>query len=112
MRDQVMVTFPKMGRSTDPHVSAPQWTSPDAKSAVSIPAAENERVRKVRTTNTEHKTEEHCIIFLTNAQQDVPQMSQVEIGKKVNEIEGHDREAEDDTYPFLTSFALKEKHHD
>lgn len=27
-----------MGRSTDPHVSAPQWTSPDAKSAVSIPA--------------------------------------------------------------------------
>lgn len=58
------------------------------------------------------KTEEHCIIFLTNAQQDVPQMSQVEIGKKVNEIEGHEREAEDDTYPFLTSFALKEKHHD
>lgn len=55
MRDQVMVTFPKMGRSTDPHVSAPQWTSPDAKSAVSIPAAENERVRKVRTTNTARK---------------------------------------------------------
>lgn len=54
-RNQVMVTFPKMGRSTDPHVSAPQWTSPDAKSAVSIPAAENERVRKVRTTNTARK---------------------------------------------------------
>lgn len=32
-----------MGRSTDPHVSAPQWTSPDAKSAVSIPATEKER---------------------------------------------------------------------
>lgn len=46
---------------------------------------------------------------LTNTQQDVPQMSQVEIGKKVNEIEGHEREAEDDTYPFLTSFALKKK---
>lgn len=46
---------------------------------------------------------------LTNAQQDVPQMPQVEIGKQVNEIEGHEREAEDNTYPFLTSFALKEK---
>lgn len=34
-------------------------------------------------------------------------MSQVEIGKEVNEIEGHEREAEADTYPFLTSFALK-----
>lgn len=34
-------------------------------------------------------------------------MSQVEIGKKVNEIEGHEREAEEDTDPFLTSFALK-----
>lgn len=33
-------TFPKIGRSTEPHVSAPQWTSPDAKSAVSIPATE------------------------------------------------------------------------
>lgn len=55
---------------------------------------------------------EHYIILLTNAQQDVPQMSQMEIGKKVNEIEGHEREAEDDTYPLLTSFALKEKHHD
>ena len=37
-----MHTFPKMGRSTDPHVSAPQWTKPDAKSAVSIPATKNE----------------------------------------------------------------------
>lgn len=46
---------------------------------------------------------------LTNTQQDGPQMSRVEIGKKVNEIEGHEREAEDDTEPFLKSFALKEK---
>lgn len=38
---QAYFTFPKMGRSTDPHVSAPQWTSPDAKSAVSIPATED-----------------------------------------------------------------------
>jgi len=29
-----------MGKSTDPHESAPQWTNPDAKSAVSIPATE------------------------------------------------------------------------
>lgn len=36
-------------------------------------------------------------------------MPQVEIGKEVNEIEGHEREAEDNTYPFLTSFALKKK---
>lgn len=34
-------------------------------------------------------------------------MSQVEIGKEVNEIEGQQREAEDNTYPFLASFALK-----
>lgn len=40
-------------------------------------------------------------------------MSQVEIGKKVNKIEGHEREAKEDTYPFLTAFALrKEKHKD
>lgn len=42
-----------------------------------------------------------------NAQHDVPQMSQMEIGKEVNEIEGHEREAEDNTYPFLTSFAWR-----
>lgn len=36
-------------------------------------------------------------------------MSLVEIGKEVNEVEGHEREAEDDTDPFLTSFALKNK---
>lgn len=36
-------------------------------------------------------------------------MSQMEIGKEVNEIEGHEREAEDNTYPFLTSFALNFK---
>lgn len=35
-------------------------------------------------------------------------MSQVEIGKKVNEIEGHEREAEEDRQPLLKSFALKE----
>lgn len=45
------VTFPKMGRSTDPHVSAPQWTNPDAKSAVSIPATENEFEQKSSTEN-------------------------------------------------------------
>lgn len=38
---RVYVTFPKTGISTEPHVSAPQWTSPDAKSAVSIPATES-----------------------------------------------------------------------
>lgn len=36
-------------------------------------------------------------------------MSLMEIGKEVNEVEGHEREAEDDTDPFLTSFALKNK---
>lgn len=30
-------TFPKIGRSTDPHVSAAQCTNPDPKSAVIIP---------------------------------------------------------------------------
>lgn len=35
------LTFPKTGRSTDPQVSAPQWTSPEAKSAVRIPATES-----------------------------------------------------------------------
>lgn len=38
-----------MGRSTDPHVSAPQWTSPDAKSAVSIPATENQFEEQIST---------------------------------------------------------------
>lgn len=36
-------------------------------------------------------------------------MPQVEIGKEVNEVEGHEREAEDNTDPFLTSFALKKE---
>lgn len=40
------VTFPKTGISTEPHVSAPQWTSPDAKSAVSIPATESEMMKE------------------------------------------------------------------
>lgn len=44
-------------------------------------------------------------MLLTDTQQDKPQMSQMEIGKKVNKVEGHERKAEDDTYPFLTSFA-------
>lgn len=34
-------------------------------------------------------------------------MPQVEVGKQVNEVEGHEREAEHDAYPFLTSFAWK-----
>ena len=34
-------------------------------------------------------------------------MPQMEIGKEVNETEGHEREAEDDTDQFLTSFAWK-----
>lgn len=98
---ELMDTFPKMGRSTDPHVSAPQWTSPDAKSAVSIPATERESEEESSTgkgwENSQHlfglkknsktddnTTPEHCPTFqsvLTNAQQDVPQMSQMEIGK-------------------------------
>ena len=98
-----------MGRSTDPHVSAAQWTNPDAKSAVSIPATEiglskyrENHSNKERTANKDcdKTTTEHYIMFQsapTNTQQDVPQMSQVEIGKKVNEIEGQEREAEDDT---------------
>lgn len=36
-------------------------------------------------------------------------MSQMEIGQEVNEIEGHERETEDNTYPLLTSFPLKHK---
>lgn len=36
-----------MNRSTEPHVSAPQWTSPDAKSAVRIPATETENNDKL-----------------------------------------------------------------
>lgn len=36
-------------------------------------------------------------------------MSKMEVGEKVNEIEGHEGEAEDDTDPFLTSFALKKR---
>lgn len=32
-------------------------------------------------------------------------MAQVEVGKQVNEVEGHEREAEDDAQPFLESFA-------
>lgn len=36
-------------------------------------------------------------------------MSQMEIGKKVNEVEGHERKAEDDADPFLTSFAYKRR---
>lgn len=30
-------TFPTIGNSTDPHVSAPQWTTPDPRSAVKMP---------------------------------------------------------------------------
>lgn len=32
-----MLTFPTKGNSTDPQVSAAQWTIPEAKSAVIIP---------------------------------------------------------------------------
>lgn len=56
--------------------------------------------KKKQKTKTSDSTSEHYIMFqsaLTNTQQDVPQVSQVEIGKKVNEIEGHEREAEEDT---------------
>lgn len=35
-------------------------------------------------------------------------MSQVKVGKQVNEVEGHERKAEDDADPFLTSFAWRE----
>lgn len=44
-------------------------------------------------------------LTLTDAQQDEPRMSQVKVGKQVNEVEGHERKAEDDADPFLTSFA-------
>lgn len=55
------LTFPKMGRSTDPHVSAPQWTSPDAKSAVSIPATENEMRRRKEQNNYKEKNSQHLL---------------------------------------------------
>lgn len=47
--------------------------------------------------------------LLTNAQKDVPHMTQVEVNKEVTKIEGHEREAEDNTYPFLTSFSCGDK---
>lgn len=39
-------------------------------------------------------------------------MAQVEVGKQVNEVEGHEGKAEDDAHPFLTSFAWeRQKNH-
>lgn len=99
-----------MGRSTDPHVSAPQCTRPDAKSAVSIPATGEDVV--IRTSVNLRKTSRLCVMLrsvLTDAQLYVPHMSQMEIGKKVNKVESHEREAEDDADPFLTPFACQTK---
>lgn len=42
----LVLTFPIIGMSTEPHVSAPQCTIPDAKSAVTIPVTLRERKRK------------------------------------------------------------------
>lgn len=97
-------TFPKMGRSTDPHVSAPQWTSPEAKSAVSIPATVNEG----GNTAEQRRQPRERLRFRatpTDTQQEEPRVAQVEVGKQVNEVEGHEREAEDDAQPLLESFA-------
>lgn len=71
-------TFPKIGRSTEPHVSAPQWTSPDAKSAVSIPATEK---YKGWGEDRGGLSSSFFKVLLTDTQHDVPQMSQMEIGK-------------------------------
>lgn len=77
------LTFPKTGRSTDPQVSAPQWTSPEAKSAVRIPATENREETKLkeRVGNRSLAAAGAGAEPLTDAQQDEPQMSQVKVGK-------------------------------
>lgn len=79
------LTFPKMGRSTDPQVSAPQWTSPEAKSAVRIPATKTREVtrlnNKSRATAAVDTTVGTFAPTLTDTQQDEPQMSQMKVGK-------------------------------
>jgi len=54
-------------------------------------SSKNNRTHQQQTDNVTFQS------ALTNAQQNVAQMSQVEIGKKVNEIEGHKWEADDNT---------------
>lgn len=50
------LTFPIIGRSTDPHVSAAQCTRPEAKSAVIMP-------HKAETKATLHRSQRKCLII-------------------------------------------------
>ena len=50
---ELYLTFPKIGRSTDPQVSAPQWTRPEAKSAVSMPAPGREEENESNTVRVQ-----------------------------------------------------------
>lgn len=45
----------------------------------------------------------------TDAQKDVPGVSQVEVSYQVTEVKGHEAEAKNHTDPFLTSFSWKNK---
>lgn len=44
----------------------------------------------------------------TDAQEDVPGVSQVEVCYQVTEVEGHEGKAKKHTDPFLTSFSCEE----
>lgn len=48
----LVLTFPITGMSTEPHVSAPQCTIPEAKSAVTIPVTLRERKRRLNSVST------------------------------------------------------------
>lgn len=49
----MVLTFPIIGMSTEPQVSAPQCTIPEAKSAVTIPVTLRERKKKRRKNGVE-----------------------------------------------------------
>lgn len=46
----VVLTFPTIGSSTEPHVSAAQWTRPEPKSAVKMPQSAAAITMPIRST--------------------------------------------------------------
>lgn len=113
--------------STDPQVSAPQWTTPDAKSAVTIPrtAKTNQREQHVvlpasisfsfhirDVSNQFLSVERTCGFRLTDAEDDLVDVDGGEVQKKEREVDDKKQEAQNDAHPLLETFPWTKTHND